>query len=132
MLLALRNNIDAVTGAYSLALDAGSYNLTGRDVTLTYVPAGGTAYSLSLDAGSYALTGRNVGLTSARSIGIDAGSYALTGRNVTFNVTLSMLLDSGAYNLTGRSVTLTWSGETPVVITDTIITLRSLTERWRM
>lgn len=75
-------------GAYSLALDAGSYSLTGRDVTLTYVPAGGTAYSLSLDAGSYALT--------------------------------------------GRSVTLTWSGETPVVITDTIITLRSLTERWRM
>lgn len=130
MLLALRNNIDAVTGAYSLALDAGAYSLTGRDVTLVY--SAGTAYSLSLDAGSYALTGRNVGLTSARSIGIDAGSYALTGRNVTFNVTLSMLLNSGAYNLTGRSVTLTWSGETPVVITDTIITLRSLTERWRM
>ena len=75
-------------GAFSLAINAGSYALTGRDVTLTYVPAGGTAYSLPLDAGSYALT--------------------------------------------GRSVTLTWSGETPVVITDTIITLRSLTERWRM
>ena len=72
--------------------------------------AGGTAFSLSLDAGSYALTGRDVGLTFARSLG----------------------LDSGAYSLTGQNVGLTWSGETPVVITDTIITLRSLTERWRM
>jgi len=70
--------------------------------------------------------------TTAYSLSLDAGSYALTGRDVNFNVTLNMLLDSGAYNLTGRIVGLTWSGETPVEITDRIITLRSLTERWRM
>ena len=72
--------------------------------------AGGTAYSLSLDAGSYTLSGQTLGLTSARSVALNAGSYALTG----------------------RIVGLTWSGETPVEITDRIITLRSLTERWRM
>ena len=94
--------------------------------------AAGTAYSLSLDAGSYALTGRDVGTSFGRSLALDSGTYNLTGRDVTFNVTLSMLLDSGAYNLTGRIVGLTWSGETPVEITDRIITLRSLTERWRM
>lgn len=123
-------NVD-LTSARSLGLDAGSYALTGRDVTLVY-SAGTVSYTLSLDAGSYSLTGRDVGTSFGRSLALDAGTYNLTGRDVTFNVTLSMLLDSGAYNLTGRIVGLTWSGETPVEITDRIITLRSLTERWRM
>lgn len=69
---------------------------------------------------------------TAYSLALDSSSYALTGRDVNFNVTRNMLLNSGAYNLTGRIVGLTWSGETPVEITDKIITLRSLTERWRM
>jgi len=140
------------TSARNIGLDAGSYTLTGRAVDFSF------GRQLVLDAGSYSLTGRDVGLTSARSLGLDAGSYALTGRDVTltylapgnftlaldsgaynltgrdvnFGVTLSMLLDSGAYSLTGRNVGLTWSGEPPVEITDRIVTLRSLTERWRM
>ena len=69
---------------------------------------------------------------TAYSLSLDSGTYNLSGQPITFNVTLNMLLDSGAYNLTGRIVGLTWSGETPVEITDRIITLRSLTERWRM
>ena len=78
--------------------------------TFYSLPAQGTAYSLALDAGSYTLTGRDVGTSFGRSLALDAG----------------------AYNLTGRIVGLTWSGETPVEITDRIVTLRSLTERWRM
>ena len=120
-----------LTSARNLGLDAGSYALTGRDVTLAY-SAGTVSYTLSLDAGSYTLTGRDVGTSFARSLALDAGAYNLTGRDVAFNVTLNMLLDAGAYNLTGRIVGLTWSGETPVEITDRIVTLRSLTERWRM
>jgi len=116
--------------AFSLSLDAGSYSLTGRDVGLT------SARSLGLDAGSYALTGRDVTLTYLApenfTLALDSGAYNLTGRDVNFGVTLSMLLDSGAYSLTGRNVGLTWSGEPPVEITDRIVTLRSLTERWRM
>jgi hypothetical protein len=74
-----------------------------------------------------------VTLSNSYSLALDADTYSLTGNPVTFRTTLSIPLDTGVYTLNGQPVTLTWSGVPPVATPiDTIITLRSLTERWRM
>jgi len=120
-----------LTSARSIALNAGAYSVTGNDVTLVY-SAGTVAYSLTLDAGSYSLTGLDPTLASNRNLSLDAGSYNLTGYAITFSSALSFPLDTGVYTLSGQPVGLTWSGAPVVEVTDRIITLRSLTERWRM
>ena len=120
-----------LTSARSLVLDAGAYSVTGNDVTLVY-SAGTVAYSLTLDAGSYSITGLDPTLASNRNLTLDAGSYALTGNDVTFSSALSFPLDTGVYTLSGLPVGLVWSGAPVEEVTDRIITLRSLTERWRM
>lgn len=100
------------------------------------LPAAGTARSLALDAGSYSVTGNDVTLVytapGAFNLALDTGTYSLTGNDVTFSSALSFPLDTGVYTLSGQPVGLTWSGAPVVEVTDRIITLRSLTERWRM
>jgi hypothetical protein len=131
------------TGAYNLTgngvdfsvgriiyLDAGSYSVTGNDPTLT------SARSIALDAGAYNVTGNDVTLVytapGAFNLALDTGTYSLTGNDVTFSSALSFPLDTGVYTLSGLPVGLVWSGAPVVEVTDRIITLRSLTERWRM
>jgi hypothetical protein len=116
--------------AYSLTLDAGSYSVTGNDPTLT------SARNIALDAGAYNVTGNDVTLVYAApgafNLALDTGTYNLTGNDVTFSSALSFPLDTGVYTLSGLPVGLVWSGAPVVEVTDRIITLRSLTERWRM
>jgi len=91
----------AATGpTYTLAVDVGSYALTGTTVDFL------RAYSLAADVGSYALTGTAVDFVWARSMVVDPGVYALTGTAVDFVRGYTLVVDVGSYSLTGTSVDL--------------------------
>lgn len=77
----------ALTGSssvnYSLVCSAGSFALSGKPATLSYVSSS-VARSLVCSAGSYALTGKNAALNyvagaAVRSLICSPGTYALTG-----------------------------------------------------
>lgn len=89
-----------VPGVYTLPLDAGSYTLTGQDVTFVVTRV------IPLDAGSYTLTGQDPTLVKLLVMTVDAGSYTLTGQDVTFVVTRILALDAGSYTLTGQDPTI--------------------------
>ncbi len=76
--------------SYTLTCAAGSYSLTGTNVTLTHTPASQNL-TLTCAAGSYALTGTNADLTVTRhyTLSCEAGSYSLTGTNADLTVTYS-------------------------------------------
>ena len=86
--------------------NAGSYTLTGADVTLTYTPIGN--YSITADGGSYTLTGDASNLEFGRLLSAEAGAYTLTGADALRD--LSMVALGGSYTLTGADVTLTYNG----------------------
>jgi len=86
---------------YEITLDAGSYTITGHDVTLT------VARQITLDAGSYTVSGLDVALTVDRQIALDAGAYTVTGKDATLSVSRLLELDAGAYVVTGKDAALT-------------------------
>jgi hypothetical protein len=69
------------------------------------LPSAG-AFTLALDAGSYNLTGQNLGLTSARSMALDTGAYNLSGQDVTLTLsgTAPVLSAATVFNITTNSV----------------------------
>lgn len=71
---------------YTLALDAGSFALSGVNAGLTYVAGtGGTPYILTADPASFATSGVNAGLTyvlNARLVA-DAGTFRVSGSPAT-------------------------------------------------
>lgn len=126
-------------GSATLTCDAGSFTLTGGDVSMQegsaqtgglvvgsstsfvgegYVGAGeassGSPYTLTCDAGAFTLTGGTVGLKQGYVLPIGAGSFTLTGSDALRD--LSMSLAAGSFTLTGQDITLTPSG-TPAVLT---------------
>ena len=66
----------------TLTCAAGSYSLTGTNVTLTHTPASQNL-TLACNAGTYSLTGTNADFTVTRHYTLtwEAGGYALTGTN---------------------------------------------------
>ena len=92
--------IAAAGGAFEIVVDAGSYAVTGQDVTLTH------AWVVPVDAGSYAVTGQDVTLTHSWVIPVDAGSYAITGQDVALDLGKTVVVDAGSYAVTGTDVDL--------------------------
>lgn len=108
-----------------LAADAGSFALTGIDVTLTYyVPnrhrlaaigeyAVGelptidtvTAYSVDAATGAFLLTGQDAILAYGHKLPAGTGAFTLTGIDATFSVT--MPAGTGTFLLTGQDVSVT-------------------------
>jgi hypothetical protein len=89
--------------AWVVPVDAGSYSVAGQDVTLTHT-AGAT---LDADAGSYAITGQDVSLLHGWAVSVDAGSYAVTGQDVVLDKGQTINVDGGSYAITGQDVALT-------------------------
>jgi len=87
--------------ATTLTCDAGSYALTGQDVTLTHSAA---PAALDAEPGSYALTGQAVGLSAARVLDCESGSYVLTGSDAAVDTAITA--SPGSYALTGQDVQL--------------------------
>lgn len=85
---------------YTLALDAGSYTLTGNAANVL------ASRLLALDAGTYAITGNDAGLLVGRLLALDAGAYAVTGNDVSALVSRLLALDAGSYSLSGHDAGL--------------------------
>jgi hypothetical protein len=137
-----------------LAMDAGSYAITGQDVTLV------KPLSLAIDAGSYGLTGQAVILSlsdwagygavpyaaapyagpkltdpagpETLSITVDAGSYAVTGQDVALAHGWVVAVDGSSYSVSGQDVTLVHSWAVPVDAGSYAVTGQdvSLTKTW--
>jgi hypothetical protein len=139
-----------------LAIAAGSYAVTGQDVTLQYGKA------IAVDGGSYALTGQTVLLqvpapdwagygavpyaaapyagpmlddptgAAALSITVDAGSYTVSGQDVALAHGWVVAVDGASYSVTGQDVTLTHAWAVPVDAGSYAVTGQdvSLTKTW--
>jgi hypothetical protein len=99
------------------ATGAGSYLLTGSDVSLSLI----SGKFITADSGVYALTGTDVTLTYAvpKLLVADPGAYALTGTDLSLTIASTnkvITADPGAYLLTGTPVTLISSAQ-PVLPT---------------
>lgn len=111
----------SASSGYTLALDQGSYTLSGqavgfkRGVRLTaeqgsYTLTGQSValkhgYKLTLDYGSYTLTGQDVALKKASKLTAEQGSYVLTGQAVSLKAGYKLTAEYGSYTLTGQDVT---------------------------
>lgn len=90
--------VDLLVGRL-LTLDSGSYSITGSDLTFL------RTYVLPVDSGTYSITGNDVGLLVGRILSLESGSYSITGGDVTFNLGFGLTLDSGSFSITGSDVT---------------------------
>lgn len=88
------------TNNYTLALDAGSFTLTGATVTLVY------ARKITCTATSYAFTGASASIIAQRKLSLDNTSYAFTGADVTLRKGYNMVSDNASFAFTGESTTL--------------------------
>lgn len=75
-----------------------------------YTVADPVTYSLAVDSGSFTLSGQDVSLLYNRIFGVDSGSFSLSGQDVTFALGYFVSAESGSFTLTGQDVTLTYSG----------------------
>lgn len=103
------DTLDAGGTAYTLALDTGSYSITGQSILAP------VTLSLNLDTGSYNITGQDVSLLQEGSyrLNLEAGTYNIVSEEP--NVGISMILEAGTYTITGNTVRLV-SSQDPVII----------------
>lgn len=100
--------LKAAPQAFTLALDQGSFSLSGQAVTLK------SARLVGAEQGSYSLAGQNVTLKSARVLGIGHGVYALTGQDVTLTFEEAsgyppLAAGQGSFVLTGQAANLLYN-----------------------
>lgn len=104
----------AVSSGSTITADAGSYSLTGQDVSFIY-DSGSSAFSIAADAGSYLITGSEA--YSDFGMGADFGTYSITGIDATFNVAGSsnptISIETGYYYLNGNDSQFLINGELP-------------------
>jgi hypothetical protein len=91
-----------LTADRTIALDAGAYTLAGSDIDLQHT------YQLALAAGSYTITGTDLTLTTAKSLELGAGEYTITGASVGLQKAIRIELDSGSYAVTGSAMGSAW------------------------
>lgn len=84
-----------------LTAEAGSFTLTGGDVTFS------KTYILGAETGSFALTGSAANLEYGRVLSATSGSFALTGSDVSLHKGFTLTAEAGTFTLTGSAATLT-------------------------
>lgn len=90
-------------GGYTLAVDPGSYALTGTAANLEQ------GYELAAAVGSYALTGTAASLKQGYEVAGAVGSYVINGTDATLTytpVSETLSADAGSYSLTGTAASL--------------------------
>jgi len=87
-----------IGGAYSLALDAGSFTLTGADIAFL------RTYLIPMSAGSFTLTGADANFLYSRIFNLDGGSFTLSGEAANFLFGYIASLESGSFTLTGADI----------------------------
>lgn len=87
-------------GAYSLAVDPGSFVFDGIAASLT------RGLEIVPEIGSFALTGQNVALLQGHRLSVDNGSFACAGVNASLFKGSIVVGGVGAFTLTGQTVSL--------------------------
>lgn len=90
---------------YTLNLEAGTVQVLGQEVTLTYTP-NLASYSIDLDAGTVTLTGQDAELTAQRQLELESGSVTVSGEDNNLTVGRKVDLGAGTVTLTGEDVQL--------------------------
>lgn len=107
----------------SLTLDAGSFSLTGGELSLTadrsvnveagsYSVAGGSLsatanFGVSVEAGTYTVSGGALSFSATRSLGLEAGTYTVSGGSISFGSSAVLTLEGGVFAVAGGEVTPT-------------------------
>lgn len=86
--------------SYTLALDQGSFTLTGQALLMHW------AHRILIAQGSYTYTGFAAAIGKRTTMAIAQGSYVLTGFAVNVIRTIRMTLVQGSYTLTGQALAL--------------------------
>ena len=79
--------------------------------------SGSVNYVLALDAGTYTISGQDATFTFSRSLPLDAGAYSISGQDAilayvpgTPTVDYILICDAGSYFISGQDAVLTFSG----------------------
>lgn len=85
----------ATARVYTLALDVGSYSLTGASAQFVV--------TAPLGVGAYTITGQSAALLQSHVLGAAVGSYSITGQSAALLKGYALLGDAGSYSITGYS-----------------------------
>ena len=83
---------------YSLAMETGSFTLTGKDVSLL------AGRKIICETGSFILTGIDTIFTYGKRIVCETGNFVLTGNDAIFRVARKIVCETGSFVLTGVDV----------------------------
>ncbi len=103
-----------IGGGYTLDADAGTYLITGSDISLLHNRV------LTAESGSYNIIGADIEMSISSELAIlaEAGHYEITGSDIDLIVNRVLNAESGSYNITGGDIDLT-------VVADKIINAES-------
>lgn len=90
--------------AYTITADAGSFALTGNDITTN------SDFNIPVSVGAFVLTGFDAIIGKGYGIICDVGSFIVTGSTATLRSVFSMTLSSGSFVFTGIDNTLKFVG----------------------
>jgi hypothetical protein len=85
-------------------------------VTIALRPAASGEFALAMDAGSYTVTGVAANLLASRLFSASAGSYAITGVAADLLVSRLFSAAAGNYSLTGAPLTFAYSAQEETVV----------------
>lgn len=119
----LSSLLSGVSGHYSLALNTGVYNVSGKAAGLnkgkylylgtgTYIYTGAPAerdLQLTCDSGVYAMVGHELSSGAVFNLLLDTGVYTLSGSDADLKRSFKLALATGSYTVTGQPATLTFN-----------------------
>ncbi len=86
-------------------IGTGTFTLTGQDVTLTYNPGSGS-HSLACEAGAFTLSGQAISFLRGLIMPAAVGAFTLTGQAVALKHGYTLACSAGSFSLSGQAVTL--------------------------
>lgn len=89
-----------IINAYSLAVDAGIFSMTGEAAALA------AARQLVANTGYYSLTGEPITEAAARKLALNCGFFAMTGEAIGLKASRALALNTGLFAMTGEPVTV--------------------------
>jgi hypothetical protein len=109
---------DASTATLSydktMTAEAGTFTLTGEDVTLTVETVGGS-FTITAEVGTFTLTGEDAGVLYGRLLNAEVNAFTLIGNTVVLDLTIPSVVVTvtGEFLFTGNDSTLTYSADAP-------------------
>ncbi len=98
-----------IGGGYSLDADAGTYLITGSNISLLHNRV------LTAESGVYSLTGSDINLSINRVLNAESGNYTVNGSDIDLSVNRVITAESGSYNIIGADIEMSISSELAIL-----------------